>query len=113
MHFADRQGLDLERLRSVLDAGQMASSISRVKTAKLVDRDFAPQAAIADVLKNSHLVVDAARQACVAAPLIDLCRDLYGETLDLGRGGEDMAAVVASLESRTHALRGSVQHGGG
>jgi 3-hydroxyisobutyrate dehydrogenase len=111
MHFAERQGLDLERLRAVLDAGQMASSISRVKTAKLVDRDFAPQAAIADVLKNNHLVVDAAREACVAAPLIDVCRDLYGETFDLGRGSQDMAAVVAALESRTRALRASVHHG--
>jgi 3-hydroxyisobutyrate dehydrogenase len=105
MHFADRQGLDLARLRAVLDAGQMASSISRVKTAKLLDRDFTAQAAIADVLKNSRLVRDAARQANIAAPLLDVCQDLYGETLALGHGGEDMVAVVTALESRTRARR--------
>jgi 3-hydroxyisobutyrate dehydrogenase len=103
-HFADRHGLDLGRLRAVLDAGQMASSISRVKTAKLVERDFAAQAAIADVLKNARLVTEAARAAEVAAPLIDVCADLYAETLALGRGAEDMAAVVTALEHRTEAL---------
>jgi 3-hydroxyisobutyrate dehydrogenase len=102
-HFADRHGLDLDRLRAVLDAGQMASSISRVKTAKLVERDFAAQAAIHDVLKNARLVTGAAREAGIAAPLMDVCADLYAETLALGRGGEDMAAVVTALERRTEA----------
>jgi 3-hydroxyisobutyrate dehydrogenase len=102
-HFAEREGLDLDRLREILDAGQMASSISRVKTAKLVERNFAPQAAIADVLKNSGLVVDAARAAGVGVPLLDVCHALYGETLDLGHGGEDMAAVITALEHRTGA----------
>ena len=105
MHFAERKGLDLERLRAVLDAGQVASSISRLKTAKLVERDFAAQAAIADVLKNSRLVHEAARQAEVAAPLIEVCQELYGETLELGHGGEDMVAVVTAIEGRTAALR--------
>lgn len=100
-HFAEREGLDLERLRAIVDAGQMASSISRVKTAKLVERDFAPQAAIADVLKNSGLVFDAARAAGIASPVLDVCHALYGETLDLGHGAEDMAAVITALENRT------------
>jgi 3-hydroxyisobutyrate dehydrogenase len=107
VHFADRQGLDLARLRAVLDAGQMASSISRVKTAKLVERDFTAQAAIADVLKNSGLVVAAAREAGGASPLLDACHDLYGETAALGRGGEDMVAVVTALERRTRTLAGA------
>jgi 3-hydroxyisobutyrate dehydrogenase len=104
-HFADRHGLDLELLRSVLDAGQMASGISRVKTAKLANRDFEIQAGIADVLKNNELVLDAARSAGSAVPLLDVCRDLYAETLALGHGGDDMAAVIHAIEARTDALR--------
>jgi 3-hydroxyisobutyrate dehydrogenase len=110
-HFAERQGLDLERLRTILDGGQMASSISRVKTAKLVERDFAPQAAIHDVLKNARLVTEAARDGDVAAPLIDLCTDLYAEALDLGRGGDDIAAVIAALERRTDDLATALSGG--
>jgi 3-hydroxyisobutyrate dehydrogenase len=99
-HFADRHGLDLDLLRSILDAGQMASSISRVKTAKLAARDFEMQAGIADVLKNNGLVVDAARSAGAASPLLDVCQDLYAETLALGHGGADMAAVIHAIAAR-------------
>jgi 3-hydroxyisobutyrate dehydrogenase len=100
-HFADRHGLDPQLLRSILDAGQMASSISRVKTAKLAARDFEIQAGIADVLENNRLVVEAARSAGVASPLLDVCFDLYAETVALGHDTADMAAVVTALEART------------
>jgi 3-hydroxyisobutyrate dehydrogenase len=41
VHFADRHGLDMQQFLAVLDAGPMASSVSRVKALKLVARDFA------------------------------------------------------------------------
>jgi 3-hydroxyisobutyrate dehydrogenase len=96
--FAARTGLDPELLRRILDAGQMASSISRVKTAKLAARDFEIQAGIADVLKNNDLVLEAARAAGAPMPLIEVCRRLYADTLALGRGGDDMAAVITAYE---------------
>ncbi|MFI6512191.1 NAD(P)-dependent oxidoreductase [Streptosporangium sp. NPDC050855] len=104
-HFADRHGLDLERLREVLDSGQMASDISRIKLGKLIGQDFAPQAAIADVLKNNRLIAEAARKADVASPLLDVCHALFGETLALGHADDDMAAVVHAIEARTRAVR--------
>ncbi|PRX16475.1 NAD(P)-dependent oxidoreductase [Actinoplanes italicus] len=100
-HFARQHGLDLATLSAALDAGPMASAVSRIKGHKLRDRDFEVQAAIRDVLYNSELVVDAARQAGIVSPLLDLCRDLYAETNGAGYGVEDMAAVVRALESRT------------
>ncbi|GAA3834235.1 NAD(P)-dependent oxidoreductase [Amycolatopsis tucumanensis] len=103
-HFAERQGLDLARFVEVLNAGPMASDVSRVKVAKLVARDFGVQAAIADVLKNNQLVAEAARGAGLASPLLDVCHELYGETLRLGHGAEDMAAVVHAIEQRTAAI---------
>ncbi|MBW9050969.1 NAD(P)-dependent oxidoreductase [Rhizobium mesosinicum] len=103
-HFAGRQGLDMGVFRAVVDAGQMASGISRIKIGKLVDRDFTVQAAIADVLKNNRLVAEAARQAGIASPLLDACHALYAETESLGFGREDMAAVIRALEVRTEAL---------
>ncbi|MBF5046131.1 NAD(P)-dependent oxidoreductase [Aggregicoccus sp. 17bor-14] len=103
VHFAERQGLSLDTLRAVLDAGPMASSVSRVKAQKLVAGDFAAQAAAADVLKNNQLVAEAARRAQLASPLLDACHALYRETVALGHGGEDMVAVVRALEARTKA----------
>ncbi|MEE6263174.1 NAD(P)-dependent oxidoreductase [Plantactinospora sonchi] len=101
VHFADRHGLDLRRFLAVLDAGPMSSGVSRVKARKLVDHDFTAQAAIADVLMNNRLVAEAAREARLASPLLDVCHQLYSETVELGHGGADMAAVIHAIESRT------------
>ena len=102
-HFAERQGLDLRVFQDVLDKGPMASSVSRIKAAKLVARDFSVQAAIADVLKNNQLIAAAARSRGIASPLLDACLSLYGETVALGSAGEDMAAVIRAIEARSDA----------
>jgi 3-hydroxyisobutyrate dehydrogenase len=100
-HFAMRLGLDLAAFVAVLDVGPMASDVSRVKAAKLLARDFTRQAAIFDVLKNNELVVDAARNARIATPLIDSCLSLYTQTKGLGYGEEDMVAVIRAIEQLT------------
>jgi 3-hydroxyisobutyrate dehydrogenase len=100
-HFADRHGLDMERFVAILDAGPMASSVSRIKAGKLLARDFSVQAGVADVLKNNRLVADAARAAGIASPLLDECHSLFAETVAGGYGHEDMAAVVRAIEART------------
>ncbi|MEW1603367.1 MULTISPECIES: NAD(P)-dependent oxidoreductase [unclassified Streptomyces] len=106
-HFADRHGLDRARFLDVLDAGPMASSVSRMKAPKLLARDFAVQAAAADVLKNNRLIAEAARTAGVASPLLDVCHALFEETVAGGHGGEDMVAVLRALEARTDGSRAS------
>lgn len=99
--FAARHGLDLATLRAVLDAGPMASTVSRGKLAKLLERDFTVQAACTDVLKNNQLITAAARRAGVPVPLIDQCLGLFASTVELGHGRDDMAAVITALEART------------
>lgn len=100
-HFAARHGLSMQQFRAVLDAGPMASDVSRVKTDKLVTSDFAAQAAVADVLTNNRLIAEAARAAGLATPLLDVCHALYGETVALGYGDADMVAVARAIERRT------------
>ncbi|MFF9624626.1 NAD(P)-dependent oxidoreductase [Streptomyces griseosporeus] len=100
-HFAGRHGLDQRLLRDVLDAGPMASAVSRGKAPKLLARDFAVQAAAADVLKNNQLIAEAARKAGLASPLLDVCHELFTETVAQGHGAEDMVAVLHALETRT------------
>jgi 3-hydroxyisobutyrate dehydrogenase len=100
-HFAGRHGLDQGLLRDVLDAGPMASAVSRMKAPKLLTRDFTVQAAAADVLKNNRLIADAARHAGLASPLLDVCHTLFTETVEQGHGHEDMVAVLHALETRT------------
>ncbi|WP_256988492.1 NAD(P)-dependent oxidoreductase [Bordetella genomosp. 9] len=103
-HFAQRHGIDLAQFAQALNAGPMASNVSRVKIDKLVTQDFSVQAAITDVLKNSRLVAEAARDVGIASPLLDVCHALYGETEALGHGAIDMVAVIHAIEQRTAGL---------
>ncbi|MFB0615935.1 NAD(P)-dependent oxidoreductase [Streptomyces sp. AGS-58] len=100
-HFAERQGLDRGLFLEVLDAGPMASGVSRMKAPKLRERDFAVQAAALDVLKNNRLIAEAARTAGLASPLLDVCHSLFQETVAQGHGGADMVAVLRAIEART------------
>jgi 3-hydroxyisobutyrate dehydrogenase len=102
-HFADRHGLDPHLFEAVLAAGPMASSVSRVKAAKLVAGDFDVQASVANVLENNRLVAAAARAANLASPLLDVCHALYAEAAALGHGRSDMVAVLHAIEARTAA----------
>jgi 3-hydroxyisobutyrate dehydrogenase len=104
VHFGKQHGIDLQQFLAVLDASPMASSVSRVKAPKLVASDFAVQAAISDVVYNSGLVAEAARDAGIASPMLDLCHALYAETEALGLAGADMAAVIRAIECRTEAI---------
>ncbi|WP_321887661.1 NAD(P)-dependent oxidoreductase [Paraburkholderia bannensis] len=104
-HFAQSHGIDLALFANVLNAGPMASDVSRVKIDKLAAQNFSVQAAITDVLKNARLVAEAARSANIASPLLDICHALYGETEALGLGQQDMVAVVRAIEQRTESDR--------
>ncbi|MFI5684202.1 NAD(P)-dependent oxidoreductase [Streptomyces sp. NPDC051636] len=100
-HFAERQGLDRRQFLDVLDAGPMASGVSRMKAPKLDARDFAVQAAALDVLKNNRLIAEAARRSRLASPLLDVCHALFEETVERGYGGQDMVTVLRAIEARS------------
>ena len=106
-HFAQMYRLDLRCFQQILDAGQMASDISRVKLQKLCDEDLTAQAAAADVLTNNQLIVDAARDARISTPLLDECFRLFSETVASGHGRLDMAAVLHAVEARTRQEQGA------
>lgn len=101
VHFADRQGLDLATFRAALEAGPMASDLTRVKVPKLVDRDFRVQAATSDAYANTLLIAAEARAAGVATPLLDAASRLYGESVGLGNERADMSSVLEAIEART------------
>jgi 3-hydroxyisobutyrate dehydrogenase len=97
--FAERRGLDVALLRGILDAGPMASPVSRGKLAKLVDDDLAAQASVSDVLYNNRLILDAAHELRADLPLLSVCERLFSRAESLGLGGADMIAVVDALRA--------------
>ena len=101
VHFADRHGLERERLQAVLDAGPMASTVSRLKLASLIANDFTPQATIAGALNSTQLITAAAAQARTACLLVEECRELYAEAAASGLAAQDMTAVIKTMEARS------------
>lgn len=88
-------GIDPHALAAVLDAGPMASEVSRAKAAKIAHGDFEAQAAIADVATIATLVRAQAEEAGTPAPLIALAQAVFARALDAGFGPHDMAAIAA------------------
>lgn len=105
-HFAGRHGLDVRQLQAILDAGPMASNVSKVKGAKLAGGDFSVQSAISDVLKNTRLTIAAAREKGLASPLLDVCEALYSEAVEQKHAGIDMAGVIKAIEARSDRSQG-------
>ncbi len=101
MHFAQQHGLDLRQFAGVLNGGQLASPVARVKSGKVLDGDWSAQAAVTDVLKNTDLIAAAARASGIASPLLDVCRALFHETARLGHSELDMVAVQHAITART------------
>ena len=93
-HFARAAGIDLRVWAELVDASQMASDISRVKTKKLREGDFSPQAAISNVLATNLRIVEAARAAGVPVPLAEATLGLYERAAAEGLGALDMIGVV-------------------
>jgi 3-hydroxyisobutyrate dehydrogenase len=103
--YAQRHGLDLAVLRDVLDAGPMASEVSRGKLAKLVAGDLSVQARLADVRYNTDLIAALARSSGTATPLLDVSRQLFLEAEALGHGGLDMLGVLHAVTARSDEPR--------
>lgn len=99
VHFAEAHGIELERFAQVLNAGPMASDVSRIKLDKMARSDFAVQASITDVHKNSALVADAAREVGMHAPLINASDALFAQAQRAGLGALDMAAVLQAVRA--------------
>lgn len=97
VHAAAAGGLDLATLRDVLDAGPMASAVSRAKLDKLVRADFSPQAAIRDVAGIADLVLAECERGGADTPLIRRSAELFRTAATSGHGDEDMAAVIRAF----------------
>ena len=104
-HLAKQQGLDLEQLVRVLDAGPMASTTMRLKASMMLADDYPVQASIKDVSMNTQLITQAARESGIQVPLMDVCHALFTEASALGLGAADMAVVLKALEARATASR--------
>lgn len=93
-------GVDVALLKSVLDAGPMASDVSRLKLDKLVRGDLAAQASVHDAGKIAVLALEQAEAGGSSAPLLARAVELYRVAERAGWGALDMIAATCAPELR-------------
>lgn len=93
-------GVDVAILQEVLNAGPMASEVSRIKLDKLIRGDFSPQASVQDAGAIARLSFVQAVAAGARAPLLACCIDLYRAADHAGWQSLDMIAATRTLERR-------------
>lgn len=92
-------GLDLDQFARVITTGPLGSSVATAKLDKMVRRDFAPQAAVRDALKNARLVASSAEDVGSEAPLLRESLARFETVRSMGGGTLDMAAILMSYEA--------------
>jgi len=97
---AERLDLPAELALEVLRAGAAFSRAMDVKGQKMLDRDFTPQARLAQHLKDVHLIHAAAQRAGLELPLSAAHRRLLEESVAAGRGDLDNSAVIETYRDQ-------------
>ncbi len=96
--FARTCGLDARAALDVLRAGAAYSRVMDTKGEKMLRRDFAPQARLAQHLKDVRLILEQARRTGAKVPLSEAHRALLERAVELGAGDEDNSAVARAYD---------------
>jgi 3-hydroxyisobutyrate dehydrogenase-like beta-hydroxyacid dehydrogenase len=96
--FARASGLDLTDTLAVLRAGASYARVMDTKGRKMIERDFAPQARLAQHLKDVRLILAEAQRVGAKVPLSRQHCELLEFVQAGGWGGEDNAAVLRAFD---------------
>ena len=96
--YAERMGLDLEKLLPALQAGHADSVLLRNKGAKIAARDWTPQGPVWMSYKDLSYVVRSMEEQGFSLPFTPKVRDLLKELMDEGKEGLDQAALFEIFE---------------
>jgi 3-hydroxyisobutyrate dehydrogenase-like beta-hydroxyacid dehydrogenase len=92
--FAETLGIDPATALEVLRAGPAWSRVMDTKGAKMLRRDFAPEARLSQHLKDVRLMLEAAERAGLRLPLSALHREILERAEAAGYGDADNSAVI-------------------
>jgi len=92
-------GLDPALLVEILRDSAAASKMLEVRGPLMVGHRFEPQMKLDLFLKDFRLMLEEGQRLGVALPLTSLTQQLCTATAAAGRGGEDLAALIITLEA--------------
>jgi 3-hydroxyisobutyrate dehydrogenase-like beta-hydroxyacid dehydrogenase len=103
--FADAIGLGMEISRDVLLNSPAYSRVMDAKGPKMVQRDFSPQARLAQHLKDIQLMITEADRAGIHLPLSAVHSKLLEHAVAAGWGELDNSAVICSFQDPNCRIR--------
>jgi len=95
---AEKGGLAPGALVDLLKDSAGASKMVDVRGPLMVERRFEPQMKLDLFLKDLRLMLEEGQRLGVALPLTSLTQQLCTATVAGGRGGDDLAAVITTLQ---------------
>jgi 3-hydroxyisobutyrate dehydrogenase-like beta-hydroxyacid dehydrogenase len=97
--FAERCGVDPHRTLEVLRAGPAYSRVMDTKANKMLERDFTPQARLAQHWKDVRLILSAGEQSGATLPLSTLHEQLLNGLIKSGFGELDNSAIIKAFQT--------------
>jgi 3-hydroxyisobutyrate dehydrogenase-like beta-hydroxyacid dehydrogenase len=91
-------GLAPQALLDILKDSAAASKMVDVRGPLMVEHRFEPQMKLELFLKDFRLMLEEGQRLGVALPLTSLTQQICTATVAAGRGGQDLAALVTTLE---------------
>ena len=92
-------GLDPQLFLDAISGQALDSSYAQLKGGGMVEGDFEPSFALDGVLKDTHLILDAAHSAGTHTGLLAMLADRLAAADRAGLGSQDTAAVVSAYRA--------------
>ncbi|MFE6664675.1 NAD(P)-dependent oxidoreductase [Streptomyces sp. NPDC057697] len=93
LNLAEGLGVDPRAFLDVMKGGPLDTAYLQAKSAAVLSGDLAPSFALSTALKDTRLILDAARSSGVRLDLVEASADRFVRAEAAGHGGEDMIAT--------------------
>lgn len=97
---ADRSGLDLEQMWTLLGGGYAGSTLLRSRHRKVVDGEYSASGMAKYMVKDLTFATDVAEATGTNAALLPALRAAFTELVDRGLGEKDMSVTRRFIEER-------------
>jgi 3-hydroxyisobutyrate dehydrogenase-like beta-hydroxyacid dehydrogenase len=95
---AAKLGVDAATLLPLIQASMIRSGVVDYKAPFVLKRDFTPNFPMKLMHKDIKLMLDAAKEARVKLPALEIVEELYDVAIEDGNGDLDYSAVITLLE---------------
>jgi 3-hydroxyisobutyrate dehydrogenase-like beta-hydroxyacid dehydrogenase len=98
MLLASKSGLDLKEVFKLISNSAGNSWIFQHRAMRMIERDFQARGILGILLKDTSIVVDAARSLELVLPITTMAQQLYQAGVNAGLADEDDSSIIKILE---------------